>query len=174
MLFVEQKDFVWGLIASMYVGNVVAVILVLLTVPIFAALMRIPFFIIAPLILIIRMVGAYFVSNSYLDVLFMLGFRHCRLIFSSSLHIRWRRWCPPLSWRQSGRCLSRIDADVERLARHFLQQHLGGGAGAGRDRAARSGVHAPARCNVGCLRRSYRLRCRKTWMAGTSPAMTII
>jgi len=74
MLFVEQKDFVWGLIASMYVGNVVAVVLVLLTVPIFAALMRIAFFIIAPLIFIICTVGAYSVSNSYLDVLLMLGF----------------------------------------------------------------------------------------------------
>ncbi len=29
MLFIEQKDFVWGLIASMYLGNVVAVVLVL-------------------------------------------------------------------------------------------------------------------------------------------------
>jgi putative tricarboxylic transport membrane protein len=74
MLFIEQKDFVWGLIASMYVGNIVAVVLVLLTVPIFAALMRIPFFIIAPLIFIICTVGAYSVSNSYLDVLLMLGF----------------------------------------------------------------------------------------------------
>src|SRR6516225_4601795 len=74
MLFIEQKDFVWGLIASMYVGNIVAVVLVLLTVPIFAALMRIPFFITAPLIFIICSVGAYAVSNSYLDVLLMLGF----------------------------------------------------------------------------------------------------
>src|SRR5215813_9856297 len=74
MLFIEQKDFVWGLIASMYVGNIVAVVLVLLTVPIFAALMRIPFFITAPLIFIICTVGAYAVSNSYLDVLLMLGF----------------------------------------------------------------------------------------------------
>jgi putative tricarboxylic transport membrane protein len=74
MLFVDQKDFVWGLIASMYVGNIVAVILVLLTVPIFAALMRIPFVIIAPLIVIICAVGAYSVSNSYLDVVLMLGF----------------------------------------------------------------------------------------------------
>src|SRR6266568_598801 len=74
MLFIEQKDFVWGLIASMYVGNIVAVVLVLLTVPIFAALMRIPFFITAPLIFIICTVGAYSVSNSYLDVLLMLGF----------------------------------------------------------------------------------------------------
>lgn len=74
MLFIDQKDFVWGLIASMYVGNIVAVVLVLLTVPVFAALMRIPFIIIAPLIVIICAVGAYSVSNSYLDVLLMLGF----------------------------------------------------------------------------------------------------
>src|SRR3989440_12500687 len=53
MLFIEQKDFVWGLIASMYLGNLVAVILVLLTVPVFAALMRVPFFIMAALTLII-------------------------------------------------------------------------------------------------------------------------
>src|SRR6201998_3782452 len=74
MLFIEQKDFVWGLIASMYLGNVVAVILVLLTVPIFAALMRVPFFILAPLIVIVCVVGAYSVSNSYLDVVLMMGF----------------------------------------------------------------------------------------------------
>jgi TctA family transporter len=74
MLFVDQKDFVWGLIASMYVGNIVAVALVLLTVPVFAALMRIPFVVIAPLIVIICVVGAYSVSNSYLDVVMMLGF----------------------------------------------------------------------------------------------------
>jgi TctA family transporter len=50
------------------------VILVLLTVPIFAALMRVPFFIIAPLIVIICAVGAYAVSNSFLDVVLMMGF----------------------------------------------------------------------------------------------------
>jgi TctA family transporter len=73
-LFTEQPDFVWGLIASMYLGNIVAVILVLLTVPIFAALMRLPFFIIAPLIFIVCVVGAYSVSNSYLDIVLMMGF----------------------------------------------------------------------------------------------------
>src|SRR6516162_1323039 len=74
MLFIEQKDFVWGLIASMYLGNIVAVILVLLTVPVFAALMRVPFFIMAPLIFIVCVVGSYSVSNSYLDVVLMMGF----------------------------------------------------------------------------------------------------
>jgi putative tricarboxylic transport membrane protein len=74
MLFIEQKDFVWGLIASMYLGNIVAVILVLVTVPLFTALMRVPFFIIAPLIIIVCAVGAYAVSGSYTDVLLMMGF----------------------------------------------------------------------------------------------------
>ncbi|MHC2711722.1 putative tricarboxylic transport membrane protein [Bradyrhizobium diazoefficiens] len=42
LLFVEHKDFVWGLIASMYLGNVVGLVLVLTTVPIFASILRVP------------------------------------------------------------------------------------------------------------------------------------
>jgi TctA family transporter len=42
MLFVEQADFVWGLIASMYMANVVAIVLVLATIPLFAAILRAP------------------------------------------------------------------------------------------------------------------------------------
>ena len=41
-LFVERKDFVWGLIASMYLGNIVGLVLVLATVPLFAAVLRVP------------------------------------------------------------------------------------------------------------------------------------
>jgi putative tricarboxylic transport membrane protein len=74
LLFVEQKDFVWGLIASMYLGNVVGLIVVLLTVPWFAAILRIPFSIIAPVILVICAVGAYTVHGSMFDVYLMMGF----------------------------------------------------------------------------------------------------
>ena len=42
MLFVEQKEFVWGLIASMYLGNIAGLIVVLTCVPLFAAILRIP------------------------------------------------------------------------------------------------------------------------------------
>jgi putative tricarboxylic transport membrane protein len=71
---VEQKDFVWGLIASMYLGNIAGLIVVLLTVPWFAAILRIPFSIIAPVILVICAVGAYTVHSSMFDVWLMLGF----------------------------------------------------------------------------------------------------
>jgi TctA family transporter len=74
MLFVEQKEFVWGLIASMYLGNLVGLILVLTCVPLLAAILRIPFSIIAPVILVICAIGAYTVHNSTFDVVLMLVF----------------------------------------------------------------------------------------------------
>jgi TctA family transporter len=68
LLFEQQKDFVWGLIASMYLGNLVGLFVVLATVPLFAAVLRIPFSIIAPTIIVICAVGAYTVHNAMLDV----------------------------------------------------------------------------------------------------------
>src|SRR2546430_10484230 len=74
LLFVEQKDFVWGLIASMYLGNIAGLIVVLTCVPVFAAILRIPFSIIAPLILVLCAIGAYSVHSSTFDVMLMLVF----------------------------------------------------------------------------------------------------
>jgi putative tricarboxylic transport membrane protein len=74
LLFTEQKDFVWGLIASMYLGNIVGLIVVLTMVPFFAAILRIPFAIVAPVILVICAIGAYTVHSSMFDVYAMLGF----------------------------------------------------------------------------------------------------
>jgi putative tricarboxylic transport membrane protein len=74
MLFVENKDFVWGLIASMYLGNIVGLIIVLTCVPMLAAILRIPFSIIAPIILVLCAIGAYTVHNSTFDVMLMMVF----------------------------------------------------------------------------------------------------
>src|SRR6202171_5268127 len=74
LLFVEQKDFVWGLIARMYLGTIGGLIIVLTTVPLFAAILRVPFSIIAPIILVLCAIGAYTVHNSTLDVVMMLVF----------------------------------------------------------------------------------------------------
>ncbi|MEP7207990.1 MAG: tripartite tricarboxylate transporter permease [Casimicrobiaceae bacterium] len=74
LLFVEQKDFVWGLIASMYLGNIAGLIVVLTCVPLFAAILRIPFSIIAPVIIVICAIGAYTVHNAMLDIWLMLLF----------------------------------------------------------------------------------------------------
>ena len=74
LLFVEQKDFVWGLIASMYLGNIAGLIVVLTTVPLFAAILRVPFPIIAPVIVVICAIGAFTVKNNMLDVWMMVVF----------------------------------------------------------------------------------------------------
>jgi putative tricarboxylic transport membrane protein len=74
MLFIEQKDFVWGLIASMYIGNIVGLIVVLTTVPWWAAILRIPFSIIGPVIIAICAIGAYTVHSSFFDVAMMMVF----------------------------------------------------------------------------------------------------
>jgi len=74
LLFVEQKDFVWGLIASMYLGNIAGLIVVLTMVPLFAAILRVPFPIIAPVIVVICAIGAFTVKNNMLDVWMMVVF----------------------------------------------------------------------------------------------------
>jgi putative tricarboxylic transport membrane protein len=74
MLFVDNPDFVWGLIASMYTGNVIGVIMVLAFVPFFASILRIPFAILAPLIVVVCAIGSYAVHNSMIDIWYMLIF----------------------------------------------------------------------------------------------------
>jgi putative tricarboxylic transport membrane protein len=74
MLFIENTEFVWGLIASMYLGNIIGLIIVLTCVPLFAAILRIPFSIIAPIILVFCAIGAYSVHNNTFDVMLMMVF----------------------------------------------------------------------------------------------------
>ncbi|MGC1668347.1 MAG: tripartite tricarboxylate transporter permease, partial [Pseudolabrys sp.] len=74
LLFVEHKDFVWGLIASMYLGNIVGLAMVLTTVPVFAAVLRVPFAAIAPMIVVSCAIGAYAIQNAMFDIWLMLLF----------------------------------------------------------------------------------------------------
>jgi len=81
LLFVEKPDFVWGLIASMYLGNLAGLFVVLTCVPLFASILRIPFSIIAPVIIVICAVGAYTVHTALFDVWLMMGFGLMGYIF---------------------------------------------------------------------------------------------
>jgi putative tricarboxylic transport membrane protein len=58
----------------MYLGNIAGLIVVLTCVPLFAAVLRIPFSIIAPVIMVICAMGAYTVHNSMFDVYLMVVF----------------------------------------------------------------------------------------------------
>jgi putative tricarboxylic transport membrane protein len=81
LLFVEKADFVWGLIAAMYLGNIAGLIVVLTCVPLFAAILRIPFAVIAPVIIVICAVGAYTVANAQVDIWYMIAFGFIGYVF---------------------------------------------------------------------------------------------
>ncbi|MSO92580.1 MAG: tripartite tricarboxylate transporter permease [Rhodospirillales bacterium] len=82
LLFIEHKEFVWGLIASMYLGNVAGFIIVLTCVPLFAAILRIPFSIITPVIMVVCAIGAFTVNNAIFDVWLMVLFGVIGYVFN--------------------------------------------------------------------------------------------
>ena len=65
----------------MYLGNIVAVILVLATVPLYASILRVPFAIIGPIIVAVIFSGAYQVANSVLDIWLVIAFGLLGYIF---------------------------------------------------------------------------------------------
>lgn len=73
LLFTESPEFVWGLIASMYLGNAMLILLCLVAIPIFVAIIKVPFRVLAPVILVLCTVGSYSVNGSILDAWVMFG-----------------------------------------------------------------------------------------------------
>lgn len=74
LLFEQHKEFVWGVIASMYVGNVMLLALNLPLIGLWVSLTKIPYPLLGPGILAICFVGAYGIRNSMFDVWVMLVF----------------------------------------------------------------------------------------------------
>jgi putative tricarboxylic transport membrane protein len=74
MLINEQPALFWGLIASMYIGNCMLLILNLPLVGIFASMLRIPQGVLLPLVTLFCIIGVYSLNNSLLDIGIMIGF----------------------------------------------------------------------------------------------------
>jgi len=68
LMITDNPTLFWGLVASMYVGNVMLLILNLPLIPLFAQILRLPTYILFPIIFGISMVGVYSVSGSLFDV----------------------------------------------------------------------------------------------------------
>jgi putative tricarboxylic transport membrane protein len=73
LLFVHSPEFVWAIIASMYVGNVILLILNLPLVGMWARISKIPYKILAPIILGVCVIGAYAPRNTMFDVWVAIG-----------------------------------------------------------------------------------------------------
>jgi len=68
LLFEQHTEFVWTVIASMYIGNVMLLVLNLPLVGFWARLTRVPYGVLGPIILIISVVGTYTLRNNMFDV----------------------------------------------------------------------------------------------------------
>ena len=74
LLFSEHPDFVWGLIGSLYIANLVALLINLAFIPLFVRILTLPFTILAPTIYILCIVGGYAPTQTMHDVWLMFLF----------------------------------------------------------------------------------------------------
>ena len=74
LLFEKRPDLVWGLVGSMYIGNIMLLILNLPLIGLFVRLLYIPSAILYPLIVAISVIGTYAINGSMLDLYMILGF----------------------------------------------------------------------------------------------------
>ena len=80
LLFIEHKDFVWGLISSLYLANFMTLVINIAFIPLFIAILKMPFTILAPIIFVLCVIGGYAPTNDMHDVWLMLLFGVCGYI----------------------------------------------------------------------------------------------
>ena len=73
LLMEQNPEFAWGLIASMFLGNVMLLAVNIFCIPGFASIARIPFRVLGPIIIVLCVLGTFAVNKSLLDVQIMLA-----------------------------------------------------------------------------------------------------
>jgi putative tricarboxylic transport membrane protein len=73
-LISEHPDIFWGVIASMYLGNVMLLILNLPLVGLWVQLLRVPYGILAPVVILFTAIGSYSIQNQAFDIYALIGF----------------------------------------------------------------------------------------------------
>ncbi len=73
-LFVDETEFVWGLIGSFYISNVAALVINLAFIPLFIWMLRMPFTILAPMIFVLSIAGGYAATRDMFDIWLMVIF----------------------------------------------------------------------------------------------------
>jgi putative tricarboxylic transport membrane protein len=74
LLFIQRPDIVWGLIAALYIGNVMLLILNLPLVGVFVRILYTPMYVLLPLIMMVSVVGVFSANQAILDLIFLCGF----------------------------------------------------------------------------------------------------
>jgi putative tricarboxylic transport membrane protein len=74
MLVRDHPDLFWGVISSMYVGNIMLLVLNLPLIGLWVRVLRVPYALLFPIILLICLIGSYVINNSTVDVALLLLF----------------------------------------------------------------------------------------------------
>ena len=74
LLMSQHPDLFWGLITSMYIGNVMLLILNLPLIPLWVKMLKIPYPILFPFILLFCLIGVYTINNNAFDIYLMILF----------------------------------------------------------------------------------------------------
>ena len=73
LLMGQNPEFAWGLIASMYLGNVALLLLNIFAIPLFVLMLRVPYRILAPAVIVLCTIGTYSVHGSILETWLMFA-----------------------------------------------------------------------------------------------------
>ena len=74
LLITQHPDVFWGCVASMYLGNVMLLILNLPLIPLWVRVLKVPYYLLFPLITLLCLVGSYSINNSLLDLVVLIIF----------------------------------------------------------------------------------------------------
>lgn len=74
LLIVESPEVFWGVVASLYVGNVMLLVLNLPLIPLWVKILDIPYHYLFPLILLFCIIGSYTTNNNFYDIIIMTIF----------------------------------------------------------------------------------------------------
>jgi len=74
LLMKEKPDLFWGVVTSMYIGNVMLLILNLPLIPLWVKILNVPKFILLPVIMLFCLIGVYSVNNNVFDIFVMIFF----------------------------------------------------------------------------------------------------
>jgi putative tricarboxylic transport membrane protein len=69
----QKPEFAWGLIASMYLGNVALLALNIFAIPLFVQMLKLPYRILAPAVILVCTIGTYSVNGSIIETWLMLA-----------------------------------------------------------------------------------------------------
>jgi putative tricarboxylic transport membrane protein len=84
LMMTESPDVFWGLVASLYIGNIVLLVMNLPLVPMFAQILRVPLHVLFPVILGLSLVGGLSVSDNPVNLMLLAGFGLCGYAMAKS------------------------------------------------------------------------------------------